>query len=169
MGKEFSIEQLQTLMECVSTNGISELSYKNGETHLRIRGREEKVIQQIFANPAEGLGVICEQNPPAPPVHATAAAPAPVLETAPAPAAAPVVAAKCVTSPLVGTFYSASAPDKEPFVKVGQTVKEGDVVFIIESMKVMNEVPADKSGVVVDILVEDGAPVEFGQTILRLE
>ncbi len=76
---------------------------------------------------------------------------------------------KVITSPIVGTFYAASSPDKDPFVKVGQAVSEGDIVFIVESMKVMNEVPADKSGVVAEVLVENGAPVEYGQPVLRLE
>lgn len=74
-----------------------------------------------------------------------------------------------ITSPLVGTFYAASGPDKEPYVKVGSAVKAGEIVFIVESMKVMNEIPADQSGTVVEILVADGAPVEYGQPVLRLE
>ena len=67
------------------------------------------------------------------------------------------------------TFYAASGPDKEPYVSVGQPVQEGQTVFIVESMKVMNEIPADHSGTVAEILVENGQPVEYGQPVLRLE
>lgn len=82
--------------------------------------------------------------------------------------AAPAVQGKSITSPIVGTFYAAPAPDKAPFVKVGDTVNEGDVVCIVESMKVMNEVLADKSGVVTAIAVKDGEAVEFGQPLIML-
>lgn len=71
-----------------------------------------------------------------------------------------------VISPLVGVFYSASSPDKEPFVKIGQTVKAGDTLFIIESMKLMNEIQAESDGTVIDILVENGQGVEYGQKIM---
>lgn len=85
-----------------------------------------------------------------------------------APAAAPV-SAKSITSPIVGTFYSAPSPTKPPFVKVGDKVNEGDIVCIVESMKVMNEIQADISGVVKEIAVSDGEAVEFGQPLIVLE
>ena len=78
-------------------------------------------------------------------------------------------ASKLITSPIVGTYYNSPAPDQEPFVEVGQHVGKGDVVFIIESMKVMKEVPSEFSGTVAEILVQNGQAVEFGQPILRLE
>jgi acetyl-CoA carboxylase biotin carboxyl carrier protein len=101
---------------------------------------------------------------------AVAAAPAPVA-AAPAPAAAPASSgppAGAVASPMVGTVYSASEPGKPPFVKLGQQVKEGDTLFIIEAMKTMNAIPAPRSGTVKEICVENGSPVEFGQTLLVL-
>ena len=96
------------------------------------------------------------------------AAPAPVA--APAPGAAPSAGlqAGAVTSPMVGTAYTASEPGKPPFVKVGQQVKEGDTLFIVEAMKTMNPIPAPRSGTVKEICVENGAPVEFGQILLIL-
>ena len=100
---------------------------------------------------------------------AALAAQAAVQPQAAAPAQEEKPAGNAIVSPIVGTFYAAPGPDKDPFVKVGQHIAEGDIVFIIESMKVMNEVPADKSGTVVEILVENGEGVEFGQPILRLE
>jgi len=99
-----------------------------------------------------------------------AAAPAPVA-AAPAPAAAAPAGgppAGAVASPMVGTVYTASEPGKPAFVKVGQSVKEGDTLFIIEAMKTMNAIPAPRSGTVKEICVENGSPVEFGQTLLVL-
>ena len=97
-----------------------------------------------------------------------AAAPAPQrpAPAAPAPASGPQPGA--VTSPMVGTVYTASEPGKPPLVKVGQQVKEGDTLFIVEAMKTMNAIPAPRSGTVREILVENGAPVEFAQTLLIL-
>lgn len=148
MSKEFTVEQLQNLIKCVAENDLGEFLFETEGVKLRIRGREAAPVMMS-----------------APP------APAPVI---PEPQAAPVSAVpekpqNVITSPIVGTFYGAAGPDKEPFVKVGQHVSEGETVFIIESMKVMNEVPADKSGVVAEILVENGMGVEYGQPILRLE
>jgi acetyl-CoA carboxylase biotin carboxyl carrier protein len=102
---------------------------------------------------------------------AIAAAP---VSVAPVPAAAPVAApssgpqAGAVTSPMVGTVYSAPEPGKPPFVKVGQQIKEGDTLFIVEAMKTMNPIPAPRSGTIKEICVENGSPVEFGQTLLIL-
>ena len=95
-----------------------------------------------------------------------AAAPQAAALAAPAPAAGPQAGA--VTSPMVGTVYTASEPGKPALVKVGQAVKEGDTLFIIEAMKTMNAIPAPRSGTVKEILVENGAPVEFGQALLIL-
>ena len=103
-------------------------------------------------------------------VAAIAAAP---VSAAPAPAAAPAAPssgpqAGAVTSPMVGTVYVSSEPGKPPLVKVGQQIKEGDTLFIVEAMKTMNPIPAPRSGTVKEICVENGAPVEFGQTLLIL-
>lgn len=104
-------------------------------------------------------------------VTAVAAAP---VSAAPVPAAAPAAApasgpqAGAVTSPMVGTVYSAPEPGKPSFVKVGQQIKEGDTLFIVEAMKTMNPIPAPRGGTVKEICVENGSPVEFGQTLLIL-
>lgn len=106
--------------------------------------------------------------PPMPPMPAMAGAP---MMTAPAAAPAPAAAApvKAIKSPIVGTFYAAPSPDKPPFVKVGDTVAKGSVVCIVESMKVMNEIVADMDGVVAQIAVKDGEPVEFDQPLIVLQ
>jgi acetyl-CoA carboxylase biotin carboxyl carrier protein len=100
-------------------------------------------------------------------VTAIAAAP---ISAAPAPVASPSSGppAGAVTSPMVGTVYTASEPGKPPLVKVGQQIKEGDTLFIVEAMKTMNPIPAPRSGTVKEICVENGTPVEFGQTLLIL-
>jgi acetyl-CoA carboxylase biotin carboxyl carrier protein len=95
---------------------------------------------------------------------------APAALAAPSPAAAPAAgpAAGAVTSPMVGTVYVSSEPGKPPFVTVGQEIKEGDTLFIVEAMKTMNAIPAPRSGTVKEVCVENGQPVEFGQTLLVL-
>lgn len=155
MSKEFTVEQLQDLIKCVADSKIGEFLYEDDEVKLRIRGQGTALAAAPSAIPA-----------PMDSGAAAPAVPAPEASVAAAPAEA---AGAVIASPIVGTFYAAAGPDKEPFVKVGQQVKEGETVFIIESMKVMNEVPADKSGTVAEILVENGEGVEYGQPILRLE
>ena len=102
---------------------------------------------------------------------AVAAPQAPANVPAPQAPAAQEVAhkGKALTSPMVGTFYSAPSPDADAFVKVGQTIKEGDVVCIVEAMKLMNEIESDFSGKITEICVEDGQPVEFGQVLMYIE
>ena len=142
MSNEFTVEQLQELIKCAAEN-----------VKLRIRGPQTAALPVV----------------PVQTEAAALAAQAAVQPQAAAPAQEEKPAGNAIVSPIVGTFYAAPGPDKDPFVKVGQHIAEGDIVFIIESMKVMNEVPADKSGTVVEILVENGEGVGFGQPILRLE
>ena len=118
------------------------------------------------------LDIIIEakKSAPMPPMPPMAMPAAPVAAAAPAAEAAPAVErGNVVTSPIVGTFYAAPSPDKPPFVKVGDTVNAGDVVCIIESMKLMNEINCEFSGRVAEIYVNNGEPVEFGQKIMRIE
>ena len=146
MGKQLDIEQMRALMECVAQNRIGEFSFSCEDFQVQIKGAPAPAAAACAAAPAVT-------------VAAAAAVPAPQTEPE----------AVYITSPIVGTFYAASGPDKEPFVQVGQAVREGDTVFIVESMKVMNEVPADKAGIVAEVLVKNGDPVEYGQPVLRLE
>ena len=153
MSNEFTVEQLQELIKCAAENKIGEFLYEDENVKLRIRGPQTAALPVV----------------PVQTEAAALAAQAAVQRQAAAPAQEEKPAGNAIVSPIVGTFYAAPGPDKDPFVKVGQHIAEGDIVFIIESMKVMNEVPADKSGTVVEILVENGEGVEFGQPILRLE
>ena len=132
------LRKLKKLIDLVEESGIAEIEVTEGEEKVRIT--RSTVAQTVYA--------------PAP----VAAAPAaPVPAAAPAPAAAAPAAQK---SPMVGTFYRAASPSSPAFVEVGQTVKAGDTLCIIEAMKLMNEIEAEKSGVIKEILVENGTPVE---------
>lgn len=146
------LRKLKTLIDLVAESGIAELEITEGEGKVRIVKFSQAVQPVAYAAPA-----------------AYAPAPAPGGEAAPAvPAAAPsapVVQGHTVKAPMVGTFYRASNPAAPAFVEVGQTVKEGEPLCIIEAMKLLNEIEADKSGVIKEILVQNGEPVEYGQPL----
>jgi acetyl-CoA carboxylase biotin carboxyl carrier protein len=147
------LRKLKTLIDLVAESGVSELEVTEGEDKVR-----------IVKNPAPIAA-------PAQQVYAAAPAAAPA---APAPAAAAALAAEAapaeptghaVKSPMVGTFYRSPTPGADSFVKIGDTVKEGQTLCIIEAMKLLNEIESDKSGVVKEILCENGQGVEFGQAL----
>jgi acetyl-CoA carboxylase biotin carboxyl carrier protein len=146
------LRKLKTLIDLVSESGISELEVTEGEGKVRI----VKNAPPVYVQPSASYAPQYAQP-----------APAPVGE-APAAPATPAVAAPqghVVTSPMVGTFYRAPSPGADPFVQVGDTVKEGQTICIIEAMKLLNEIESDKSGVVKEILVENGQAVEYGQPL----
>lgn len=148
------LRKLKTLIDLVSESGISELEITEGEGRVRI-------VKAYAVAPAAA---------PAPVVVAAPVAPAAASASSPAPAAEPAVpSGHVVKSPMVGTFYRAAQPGAEPFVSVGSTVKEGDTVCLIEAMKLLNEIEADKAGVIKAILVENGQPVEYGQPLFVIE
>lgn len=147
-----NLEFIQKLADLVVDKNLGEITVQNGDSTITIKGK--KVAAQTVV---ESLPVAAAPLPAAP-----AAAPAPETK-----AAAP--AGKFVKAPIVGTFYAASAPDQPPFVKVGDQIKKGDVLFIIESMKLMNEVQSEIEGTVAEILVGNGEAVEYDQPILRVE
>ncbi|MBB5607580.1 MULTISPECIES: acetyl-CoA carboxylase biotin carboxyl carrier protein [unclassified Janthinobacterium] len=147
------LRKLKTLIDLVAESDIAELEVTEGESKVRIVKSSAMPQNQMVMMQPQGMQA---QYAPAAP----AAAPA---------AAAVVVAAEptgyIVKSPMVGTFYRSSAPGSAAFVEVGSTVKEGDTLCIIEAMKLLNEIDSDKAGVVTQILVENGQPVEFGQPL----
>ncbi|MBN3854687.1 MULTISPECIES: acetyl-CoA carboxylase biotin carboxyl carrier protein [unclassified Paraburkholderia] len=149
------LRKLKTLIDLVSESGISELEVTEGEGKVRIVKNAPPVYVQPtaaqFAAPMAGM---------------PAAAPAAAGEAAAPAAAAPAVPqGHVVTSPMVGTFYRAPSPGADPFVQVGDTVKEGQTLCIIEAMKLLNEIESDVAGVVKEILVENGQAVEYGQPL----
>lgn len=152
------LRKLKTLIDLVSESNVSELEITEAEGKVRIVKSEGAVVQHYVAAPM--------QAPMAAPVAAPVAAPAAVPVAAPAEAA---VAGHVVKSPMVGTFYRASSPGGKPFVEVGNQVKEGETICIIEAMKILNEIEADKSGTITRILGENGQAVEYGQPLFVIE
>lgn len=153
------IRKIKKLIELLEESNVEELEIREGEETVRIsRGRSNtQAVQAFYQAPMPAYAPAS-----APAAAPTAAAPA-------APAAAPAAEASSghkLRSPMVGTFYRASSPESAPFVSLGQTVKAGDVVCIIEAMKMMNQIQADKAGVVQAILLEDGQAVEFDQPLI---
>src|SRR5664279_624523 len=149
------LRKLKTLIELVETSGIAELEIQEGEERVRITRAVAAGPQTVLMQAAPQAAVAGSASLPA----AAAAEPA---------AAAEVVAedpGHVVKSPMVGTFYRSATPGSKPFVDIGDTVEEGATLCIIEAMKLMNEIEADKSGVVKAILTENGQPVEFGQPL----
>lgn len=145
------IRKVKKLIDLLEESGISEIEITEGEESVR-----------ISRYPAGGVAPM-----PAPVYAPPAHAPAPVAASAPAVEAAP--SGHTVTAPMVGTFYRAAAPGAKSFVDIGSQVKAGDTLCIIEAMKMMNQIEADKSGTVKAILVENGEPVEFGQPLFIIE
>ena len=146
------LRKLKKLIDLVQESGIAELEITEGE---------EKV--KIVKGGAVSVAAAAPVSPPAAPEPRPAAPAAPASAEVPAGQEGHVVKA-----PMVGTFYRSPSPDAKPFVEVGQAVKEGDTICIIEAMKLMNEIEADASGVVKAILVENGQPVEYGQALFIL-
>jgi len=149
------IRKVKKLIELLEESGIDELEIHEGEESVRIsRHSQQPAAPQYYA----------PQLAPAAPAPAAAAAPAaPVAEAAPA-----EPSGHLVRSPMVGTFYRSPSPTAASFVEVGHTVKAGDVLCIVEAMKMMNHIEADKSGVVQAILVDNGQPVEFDQPLFSI-
>lgn len=145
------LRKLKTLIDLVAESGIAELEITEGEGKVRIVKFSQTLQPVAYHQPEAGV--------PAAPV--ASAAPA----AAPAAPAAPVIQGHVVKAPMVGTFYRSPNPGAAPFIDVGATVKEGDPLCIIEAMKLLNEIEADKAGVIKEILVENGEPVEYGQPL----
>ena len=147
------LRKLKKLIDLVQESGIAELEITEGEEKVKI---VKGGIVNMTAAPAAMVAA---------PAAAAAAAPAPVATSAEPPEGQE---GHIVKAPMVGTFYRSASPDAKPFVEVGQAVKEGDTICIIEAMKLMNEIEADASGNVKAILVENGQPVEYGQPLFIL-
>lgn len=146
------IRKVKKLIELLEESNIAELEIKEGEESVRIS--------------RHGSGATYAMAAP-PPIAAAAPVAAPVAPGV-APSDEPELTGHIVRSPMVGTFYRAPAPDSAPFVEVGQKVKVGDVICIVEAMKMMNQIEADKAGVVGAILVEDGEPLEYDQPMVTI-
>ena len=149
------LRKLKTLIDLVSESGVAELEITEGDDRVKIVNRVGAAPVAAAAPAVIATPVVASSAP--------AAAPAVAAE----PAAAPVAAedTRTINSPMVGTFYRAPSPGAKPFADVGQKVKAGDTVCIIEAMKLLNEIETEYDGVIKEILVENGQPVEFGQPL----
>lgn len=176
----FSVSDIKELFILMKENDIAELNIEQGDTKIHIIGSRPPAVQTAPVSPVvpvvpslPSVGIA----PPAPQPSVPSVATTPTPEVASEgenPSGAPeaeVLPAnvKTITSPMVGTFYRAPAPDADPFVEVGDRVKEDTTLCIIEAMKLMNEIKAEMRGKVVKILVENGMPVEYGQPLFLIE
>ncbi len=166
MGMEY--KQIADLVKLLNKSNISELKVKDGEFELQLRTKE-------YVEAVKTKNVVASM-PSAPAPQAPAAQPAPAEQPEPQEATPDKAASKpddsnliTVKSPMIGTFYRAPSPDKDPYVKVGDTVNKGDMLCIIEAMKLFNEIESEFTGKIVKVLVEDSSPVEYDQPLFLLD
>ena len=146
---KFELEYIEKLASIIQEKGLSEISLEDGEQAITIRKDAPEVITSGVNIPAVAASQVAANSAEAP--------------------AEKVKRGRAIVSPMVGMFYSKPSPDAEPFVQVGDLIRPGQVVCIIEAMKLMNEIEADVSGKVVEICVDDGQPVEYGQVLMYIE
>ena len=146
---KLTVSEIKELMDKMAGAGLTSLRVRDGEFELSLKAEQKEILVQGEAAPVVSIA-------------APAASPAPKKE-------AEEVSGNVVKSPIVGTFYAAPSPDKPPFVTVGKQVKKGDTLFIIESMKLMNEITAEEMGTVREVCLEDATPVEFGTVLFYIE
>lgn len=150
------LQEIRKIVELMNEHGLTHFDLTKKDFHLKLKkGADLEDLRGLLA---------CLPSAPA-----VAPAVAPALPAAPAAAATPVVEGSEITSPMVGTFYQRPAPDAPNFVEVGSSVSIGQVICIIEAMKVMNEIKAEKSGVICAIVSEDGTPVQYGDVLFRIK
>ena len=146
------LRKVKKLMELLESSGMAEIEIKEGEESVRIsRYGEQAPIAQPISIPQPVIAAPADSN---------------VSTLEPEKAA---IKGHPITSPMVGTFYAAASPTSKPFVEAGQHVNQGETVCIIEAMKIMNQIKADQSGTVIEVLCNDGEAVEFGQTLVVIE
>ena len=145
---KFELDYIEKLAKLLNDNGLTEISLDDGEQAVTVRKDPSEVV--TVATPASAVAPV-------------------VQEVKPAETEAPAQKGKAVTSPMVGTFYASPSPEAEPFVEVGSEIKEGDIVCIIEAMKLMNEIKSEHAGKVTQICVKNGDPIEYGQVLMYVE
>ncbi|MEL7160439.1 MAG: acetyl-CoA carboxylase biotin carboxyl carrier protein [Bacteroidota bacterium] len=171
-----TLKEIQELIKLVAKTELSEFKYQEGDVKLHLRGKSY-VGGRGGKAPAAAPSII--NVPASAPAYPAAPAPAPQV-TSPAPAAAPPKAAPApaaddeskyvqIKSPMIGTFYRSSSPDKDAYAKVGDTISKGDTVCIVEAMKLFNEIESEVSGKIVKVLVEDAQPIEYDQPLFLVD
>ncbi|WP_204245178.1 acetyl-CoA carboxylase biotin carboxyl carrier protein [Anaeromassilibacillus sp. An172] len=155
----YTIDEIKEIINALDNSSVTEveLTCGNGE---KIKLKKKSEVKVVAAEPIEV---------PAAPMVIPAAPAAPTAPAVPAAEAAPVAEGKEIKSPMVGVFYAAASPDSDPYVQVGQAVKKGDTLCIIEAMKLMNEINAEESGVITEICVKNGDLVQFGQPLFKIK
>lgn len=155
----YTIDEIKEIINALDNSSVTEveLTCGNGE---KIKLKKKSEVKVVAAEPIEV---------PAAPMVIPAAPAVPTAPAVPAAEAAPVAEGKEIKSPMVGVFYAAASPDSDPYVQVGQAVKKGDTLCIIEAMKLMNEINAEESGVITEICVKNGDLVQFGQPLFKIK
>ena len=159
--KQQDIDDLRQLIDFLKANGVAEFDVDRGDLKIRLKFQEQQAAPS-------NLGDLARLLAAAPAAAPTTHAPAPAAASAPAPAADPDAGLHIVKSPIVGTFYSSPSPGAAPFVSTGDRIEKGQVICIVEAMKLMNEIEADATGELVKCLVANGQPVEFGQPLFSI-
>lgn len=157
-GEPFDLEKLQSLFEMMEKHGLTEVNLKRGDETWKLRRGPQETISMIPA-----VAPVPHQQVSPPPAAVPPAAAPPSQEAAPA-----VESGSVIKSPTVGTFYASRTPEDPPFVSVGSKVNADTIICIVEAMKVFNEIPAEISGTITEILVKDGEAIEFGQPLFRV-
>ena len=160
---EFSLEQLRELVTILNKTDITELTLESGDLRLSIRKSETKV------SAAEALPTSAVMSAVPSSTAIDTAYTSPVTHATTIADSLPAKKLIEITSPMVGTFYRSPSPDDAAFIEIGDTVKKGTAVCIIEAMKLMNEIESEAAGKIVEILVENSQPVEYGQVLMRVE
>ena len=153
------LKEIRKIVELMNEHGLTLFDMSKEGFHLKLRKGQD----------LDALRGLLGSMQPAAPAYAPAPAAAPAAGAGPAPAAAPKEEGSAITSPMVGTFYRKPGPDSPPFASVGDVISEGQTLCIIEAMKVMNEIKAEKSGTITAVLVDDGTPVQFGDALFRIK
>ena len=154
------LTEIRKIMKLMDEHGLSQFQYEKEDFNLKLKkGTDLEEIQKLIASVPSGGGQIAAPAPAA----------APAIATAPDGAASEGPSGEAISSPMVGTFYRKPTPDDPDFVSVGDTISEGQTLCIIEAMKVMNEIKAERSGTIAQICVDDGTPVQFGDDLFRVQ
>lgn len=177
VAQQFSIEEITSLLNILKENGVTEFELKRGDEKISLK----RGIPQVNLAAAYSQQIPAPIMVAMPPTQAAGddsghpaarevfVANQPMVAQAPSAITARASNSKPVKSPMVGTFYGRSSPDAEPFVQVGDIVKKGDVLCIVEAMKIMNEIESDQSGRIVKVCLDDGQMVEFGEVLFQVE
>jgi acetyl-CoA carboxylase biotin carboxyl carrier protein len=165
------VQEIRELIKLVDQSSINEFVYEHDDYKIKMKKNAEKIV---VAEQVAPIAAVAPVAPAAPKVVETAAVSQPAVQEAPKAVAAPVVTADVenlhkITSPMVGTFYAAPSPDADAYVKVGQKVSDESIVCIVEAMKLFNEIEAEVSGEIVEVLVKDGQLVEYGQPLFLVK